>query len=138
MDEELFIRKCAGRGIDYAKAKGKLFDLRFSGRGRLRWLNNITSAKILVDILGKPKEALADFIEIYQNSFQEKEKLWRRLGIKGQFCEKAGRDILKEALKTGRRSCRFRWRNSCAIRLPPKSANSLLLQAEDKIDEQCA
>ncbi|MBI4972266.1 MAG: 4-alpha-glucanotransferase [Candidatus Omnitrophica bacterium] len=99
VDEQLFIHRCTERGIDYTKIKEKLFDPQLSRNGRLRWLNSVTSAKILVDILGKPKEVLVDFIEIYENSFKEKEKLWRHLKLDGQMREKSDSEILKAALK---------------------------------------
>ena len=83
VDEALFIRKCNERKIDFIHVKDKLFDINLSCHGRLRWLNSINSADALVHILGKRKEDLADFIDLYKNSYQEKEKLWKVLRIPG-------------------------------------------------------
>lgn len=99
VDEELFRRKCAERRIDYNRIKERLFDLELSRHGRLRWLKSITSCDILVTILNKNKDESADFIELYENTFQEKEKLWRHLNIQGQMREKADAEIISAALK---------------------------------------
>ena len=98
VDEELFIRKCASRSIDYNRIKDRLFDWGLSSHGRLRWLKNITSADMLASILGKGKREIADFIELYANSYMEKEKLWKRLKIKGQMREYPDREVVSCAL----------------------------------------
>ncbi|MCM8795473.1 MAG: 4-alpha-glucanotransferase [Candidatus Omnitrophica bacterium] len=99
VDEALIMQRCNERGIDYHRLKSRLFDARRSRHGRLRWREDIDSVKKLVDILGKPKEQLKDFIEFYENSYQEKEKLWRHLGLKGAMRESCDKEILKAALK---------------------------------------
>ena len=100
VDEGLFIRKCSDhRQINFSSVKGKLFDLSRSVHGRLRWLNSIDSVHKLVSILGKKKEELADFIDIYENTFREKKKLWKYLDLKGPMREKSDADIVKAALK---------------------------------------
>jgi 4-alpha-glucanotransferase len=100
VDEALFIRKCSDhRAIGYERVKDKLFDPSLSRHGRLRWLKEVSSVDILVEILGRKKEELLDFIEIYQNTYMEKEKLWRHMGFKGTVKEKCDSDILEAALK---------------------------------------
>ncbi|MBM3254861.1 MAG: 4-alpha-glucanotransferase [Candidatus Omnitrophica bacterium] len=98
VDEQLFMRKCSGR-LDYNYVKDKLFDPALSRYGRLRWLKELDSADKLVDILGKKKEELLDFIDLYNNSYKEKEKLWIHLGLQGPMREKADPEIVKAALK---------------------------------------
>lgn len=99
IDEALFIRKCNDRKIYFSQVQDKLFNPVFSVHGRLRWLNGIDSVGKLVSILGKRKEELADFIEMYENSYKEKEKLWVHLGLGGQMREKCDPEILHAALK---------------------------------------
>ena len=99
VDEALFIRKCADRKIDFDSVKNRLFDLNLSRHGRLRWLDNVTSVDTLVNILGKKKEELKDFIDIYENSYQEKEKLWKYLNLKGSMREKSDSEIVRQVLK---------------------------------------
>lgn len=99
IDRDLFIRKCAERGIDYDSVKWKLFDLTLSRHNRLRWLKEINSADILAQILGRRKEEITDFTDIYLNSYMEKEKLWSSLGLAGPMQEKAGRGLITAILK---------------------------------------
>lgn len=99
IDEALFMRKCNDRGINYDAVKDRLFDASLSRHGRLRWLNNVNSPEALIKILGKKKEEVADFIDLYKNSYQEKEKLWRHLKLKGQMRGKCDAKIMKAVLK---------------------------------------
>jgi len=99
-DRDLFIRKCSDhRKIDFNNIKDKLFDLVRSRHGRLRWLDSVDSVDKLVAIMGKRKEELVDFIDIYENSYQEKEKLWKHLRLKGPMRKKSDLEIIKAALK---------------------------------------
>ncbi len=97
VDEALFMRRCAERGIDYACAAGKLFDPARSRYGRLRWLGSIDSVDLLVSILGKRREELKDFIEMYEDTYREKEKLWEHMGLTGDMREPCDRNILAAA-----------------------------------------
>jgi 4-alpha-glucanotransferase len=99
VDAELFTRKCQERWIDYNGVKDRLFDLGRSGHGRLRWLNNIDSSDTLAYILGKEKHEIMDFVDMYENTYKEKEKLWAILGLRGQMREHADAEIIKAALK---------------------------------------
>jgi 4-alpha-glucanotransferase len=98
VDEALFIRKCADRKIDYAAVKERLFDPALSRHGRLRWLKAVSSKEKYVEILGKRPEELADFIEMYENTYMEKEKLWKQLGFKGAIREGSDDSLLEAAL----------------------------------------
>jgi len=98
VDEALFIRMCLGR-VDYEKVKDRLFDLQLSRFGRLRWLDSVDSVEKLVAILGRKKEELGDFIDLYLNSFDEKEKLWRQFGLPGPMRESSDNEILSSALR---------------------------------------
>ena len=99
IDEGLFIRRCETRGINFEKVKPKLFDPGKSKHGRLRWLDSIDVIDKLVWSLDRKREEVSDFIEMYLNSFQEKEKLWKQMGLKGQMREKCDREIVKAALR---------------------------------------
>jgi 4-alpha-glucanotransferase len=102
VDEALFMRKCAGR-VDYLGAKAKLFEPLLSAHGRLRWLNSLDSVDKLIEGLSPqravPKGHLLDFIDLYENSFQEKEKLWKQMKLAGPMREKSDREILAAALR---------------------------------------
>ncbi len=98
VDEALFKRKSSGR-VDYNYIKDKFFDPILSRYGRLRWLNSINSVEKLITILGRKKEELLDFVDLYENSYTEKGKLWKQLGLQGQMREKADPEIVRAALK---------------------------------------
>jgi 4-alpha-glucanotransferase len=100
VDEALVIRKCSDhRRINFGAVKDKLFDAAGSKHGRLRWSEEIDSVEKLIAILGKRKEELADFIDMYNNTYHEKEKLWKQLGLAGEMREKSGAEIVRLALK---------------------------------------
>jgi 4-alpha-glucanotransferase len=100
VDEQLFIRKCADhRNIDFNRVKDVLFDFSLSRYGRLRWLKSVDSVEKLVNILGRKKEEIVDFIDLYENSYLEKEKLWGVLELKGPLREKADPEIVAALLK---------------------------------------
>jgi len=108
VDEGLFVRKCAGdRKINFAKIKDKLFDQQRSKHGRLRWNEEVDSVDKLVAIINQglspqgtvPKEHLLDFIDLYENTYLEKEKLWKQMGMKGPMREKCDAEIMRVALK---------------------------------------
>jgi 4-alpha-glucanotransferase len=98
VDEALFIRKCKERGIEYALVRPKLFDPARSRHGRLRWLEGVSSVNMLAGVLGKPKEEIKDFTELYENTYFEKEKLWRKLGMKDKIEESASPGLAITAL----------------------------------------
>lgn len=99
VDEALFKRKAIERGLRFEHLKDRLFDSGMSKHGRLRWLDSITSSGVLVDILGRREEELSDFIDMYKDTYREKEKLWQKLNLKGPMREEASGDIIREALK---------------------------------------
>jgi 4-alpha-glucanotransferase len=103
VDEALFIRKCSDhRGIGFERVKDRLFNLNLSRHGRLRWREEINSVDKLLKELSYqgviPKEHLFDFIDLWENTFGEKEKLWRLLGLQGEMREKCDSGIMKSVL----------------------------------------
>lgn len=99
VDEALFEKKCFERGIDYARIKGNLFDLARSRHGRLRWLDSLGSSDHLAAVLYKRREEVKDFIDMYENSYREKDKLWKQLNMPGEAQEKASPKVIAAVLK---------------------------------------
>lgn len=99
VDEALFVRKCTERRINYEAIKATLFDASRSGYGRLRWQDTVDSTDTFVAIMGRPAAELKDFIELYENSFQEKERLFLQLGLKGPLRHNPDRELIRAALK---------------------------------------
>jgi len=99
VDEDLFVRKCKDRQIDFSRVKNELFDSNLSFHGRLRWKREIDSADKLVWILGKRREEVGDFVELYENSYGEKDKLWELLSCPGLVTEEAGNQLLAKIIQ---------------------------------------
>ncbi|MFA4854581.1 MAG: 4-alpha-glucanotransferase [Candidatus Omnitrophota bacterium] len=99
VDEGLFLRKCRDRGIDFLRVRLELFDSSLSFHGRLRWKNEINCIDKLLCILGRKKEELRDFIELYENSYGEKEKLWKLLACPGPVAEEASNELLARVIQ---------------------------------------
>jgi 4-alpha-glucanotransferase len=98
VDEALFARKCRERGIDFGYVREHLFDISRSRHGRLRWQDIVSSKEACIGILGKREEELRDFIDMYLNTYHEKEKLWKQLGLKGAMRERSDAEIVSAAL----------------------------------------
>jgi 4-alpha-glucanotransferase len=94
VDEGLFMRKCAERKIDFARVSQKLFDPALSFHGRLRWKKEIDDVHKLAWELGRSREEIKDFIELYENTYEEKAKLWKLLGCSGEPTEQASPELL--------------------------------------------
>jgi len=99
VDEGLFVRKCKDRQIDFSRMKIELFDSNLSFYGRLRWKKEIDSADKLVWILGKRREEVGDFVELYENSYAEKDKLWKVLACSGKATEEASNELLAKIIQ---------------------------------------
>jgi 4-alpha-glucanotransferase len=103
VDEALFIRKCSdSRGVGFQRVKERLFDPDRSRHGRLRWKEEIDSVDKFLNIISNdgviPREHLADFTDIYLNSYKEKEKLWQLLKLQGAMREKCDTQIMQAML----------------------------------------
>jgi len=103
VDEGLFIRKCRSRNIDSDAAKERLFDPTLSFHGRLYWLNSIDTPDKLIRGLSPqgtiPKDHLLDFVDLYVNTFQEKEKLWKLLNCSGPVSREANAELLSKIIQ---------------------------------------
>ena len=77
----------------------KLFDANLSFHGRLRWKKEIDCIDKLLWELGRKREEVGDFIELYENTFGEKEKLWKLLDCFGPMEEIASMELLAKVIK---------------------------------------
>lgn len=99
VDQGLFVRKCNERKINFEKVSPKLFDPTLSFHGRLRWKKEIDTIDKLLWELGKHKEEVKDFIDLYENTYGEKEKLWKILGCSGAMAEAASQELLARVIQ---------------------------------------
>lgn len=100
VDEDLFRRKCAEAGIDFSCVKSGLFDISRSCHGRLRWKEEVGSLDEFLAVLNKRKEEVPLLAGLYLNTFGEKEKLWKQLGLTGPMREECGRELFQAVLKS--------------------------------------
>ncbi len=99
VDQGLFMRKCNERKIDFASVSLKLFDPALSFHGRLRWKKEVDCVDKLLWELGKTREEVGDFIELYENTFEEKQKLWALLDCPGAPTGEASAELLARVIK---------------------------------------
>ena len=108
VDEDLFRRKCAEAGIDFSGVQLSLFDMARSCHGRLRWKEDVDSVEKLNKGLSPqgtvPKDKLHVLIGLYENTFAEKEKLWKLLGLSGPMREESDKEIFQAVLKLNLRA----------------------------------
>ncbi|MFH1691132.1 MAG: 4-alpha-glucanotransferase [Candidatus Omnitrophota bacterium] len=99
IDKGLFERKCAQRGIAFETIKDKLFNIKKSFHGRLRWKKSIDSVTKLLEILELDAASADDFVHLYRESFDEKEKFLNFLQVKkGSMESNYPLDFIKKAL----------------------------------------
>lgn len=99
VDADLFTRKCFDRKIEFTQVSQKLFDPDLSFYGRLRWRKEIASIDKLLWELGKNREEVGDFIELYENTYAEKEKLWKILDCRGIMQEEPTPELLAKVTR---------------------------------------
>ncbi len=97
--EPLFKRQCEARSIDFEKAKANLFDLEKSKHERLYWKEDVVNARVLAERLNKSEHEIADLINDYQISYQEKQKFLNYLALNESLQEKSLPQLLKAALE---------------------------------------
>lgn len=100
IDEDLFIRKCSEAGIGFSYVKPGLFDMERSCHGRLRWREEVDSVDKFLSILRKKREEVSILADLYENTYGEKERLWRQLGLAGPMREQCDKEIFKAILKS--------------------------------------
>ncbi|MDR0675654.1 MAG: 4-alpha-glucanotransferase [Elusimicrobiota bacterium] len=72
IDETSFYKICKDINIENMEyLKNKLFDIKNSKYGRLRWKKEITSIKILLNILGKTYNEIWKLVNEYKETFNE-------------------------------------------------------------------
>ncbi len=98
VDEGLFMRRCQEKGIDFVSVKPVLFDEKRSRHGRLRWREQISSVDVLLQAVGRGYDDAWHLVDLYKNSFGEKEKLWKQLGMAGQMSESYSDELVKAVI----------------------------------------
>ncbi len=82
IEKELFEIKCQNLNLDPEYFKEKLFEKFASRPDRLRWKKEFDSVEKIIKIFGRSDEEIRDIIEIYRDTFNEKDSLGKLLSIK--------------------------------------------------------
>ena len=102
VDEDLFRRKCAEAGIDFERVRLELFDPLRSKHARLRWKEEVNSVEKLMKGLSSqgtfPEGKLHILKGLYQDTYGEKEKLWKQLGMAGPMREQSDKELFQAVL----------------------------------------
>jgi 4-alpha-glucanotransferase len=83
LDELLFQRKCESHGFDPVWLTEQLFDKADSKNGRLRWRKEINGVDVLLSILYRSPDEVKDFIAMFRETREEKQKFLAYLGLSG-------------------------------------------------------
>lgn len=98
VDEEMFRRLCEGSQVDYTGLRGKLFDLKASRFGRMRWKKEIDSKEAFLKVLGRAAEEVHEPLQAFLGSFDEMPKFWEYLGGSGNCPKEASHEMIEGAL----------------------------------------
>ncbi|MBN8585832.1 MAG: 4-alpha-glucanotransferase [Ignavibacteria bacterium] len=102
IDEKLFDLSCEKAGIHPGHVKyckKILFDKKRSKHGRLYWNAEISSPRLLAEILGVPQEAIHSILHAYSESYMEKEKFLGYLGFEADI-DGISAELVKKCLET--------------------------------------
>jgi len=98
VDEKLFKRKCEAHHVLFETIKEKLFDFYASSHGRLRWRKEIDRIETFTGILNRNENEIKDLVDLYRESYDEKNKFWNYLGLDGACEEMIWPGFIKAAL----------------------------------------
>jgi len=84
IDEMVFRHKCLNRGLDSDWLIDQLFDTEKSVEGRLRWKTEIRSLDQFLSYLKRSPEQVGDFISLFHETINEREKFWHHIGMSGE------------------------------------------------------
>ncbi len=100
VDEWFFQKKCEEKGIHFDHFKEKLFDLRHSKHGRLRWRREIESVGMLLAILGRNHDEAWHLVDAYQSSGEERKFYWQHVGMTGTVEQRSSAEFVRRALES--------------------------------------
>ena len=100
VDAWFFRKKCEERGIPFEAVKERLFDLKHSIHGRLRWYDEIRSVDVLLSILGRNRDEAWHLVDAYLSTYGEREFYWKHVGMNGSMEKKASLSFVKKAIES--------------------------------------
>lgn len=98
VDEWFFRKKCTECGVVFDEVKEKIFDLKHSQYGRLRWRDDIESVGMFLFLIGKTRDEAWHLADAYLGSFGEQKLYWQHTGMTGYPEKKVSVKFMKKAL----------------------------------------
>jgi len=99
VDALLFQRACETKGIDFSTVKAELFNEKASGYGRLRWRADLRDREALIRIVGRPENEIYDLLAFYRETFDEKSRYLKYMGMAEKEGRKFSVTLLRRALE---------------------------------------
>ncbi|MFC1485041.1 4-alpha-glucanotransferase [bacterium] len=99
VDEASFRMICNDKGLDFEKLSNKLFDIENSKHGRLRWKKEISTIDILLWNIGRDRDEVYDIIDMYKETYGEKDLFADDLELKGAAEEDISKDLMLVILR---------------------------------------
>ncbi len=99
VDEWFFKKKCAELGVLFNEISNKVFDIKNSDYGRLRWKNEINSLEKFLSIIGKSENEIWALADAYKSSFSERKFYWEFVGMEGTVKVKSSLEFIEKSLR---------------------------------------
>jgi 4-alpha-glucanotransferase len=99
IDDGLFVRKCEEKNLPVDDMKARLFDPDRCRHGRLRWKGALRSEDDMLWAAGRPRDELGAIPGMFADSFDEKSRYWRFLGLSGPMEEDPSPRFVRAALE---------------------------------------
>ena len=95
-----FCRRYRIQGKKRRDIKNRLFDVKFSPKGRLLWRDDIGSVHELIEILKMNPDECGEIIGMYYSAYGERDRFWKYIGLKGKAGHKPDPQFIYHSLKT--------------------------------------
>ncbi len=104
VDEWFFQKKCEEVGVPFEPIRDRLFDMKRSQFGRLRWKEEVSSVDKLLAILGRSGDEARHLVAAYRASYPERSFYWEYIGLPGSPDNDVSTKFMKMALESAAQS----------------------------------
>lgn len=99
VDEWFFQKKCEDIKLPFEPIRARLFDMKNSKYGRLRWNEEVSSEEKLLSIIGRGRDEAYHLVDAYKNSYTERTLYWQHIGLMGNSEKDVSTKFMKLALE---------------------------------------
>lgn len=100
VDAMLVAKDCEEKGFDHEEVRSKLFDATISSAGRLRWRKEINTPEEVLKVLGRTRDQAWMFYDMHRESYDEKTKFLKLIGMEGADPDRTTKDFIRAAIRT--------------------------------------